>query len=353
MIKTTVVGSFPKPDYLNIPDWFKPGGLGGKFNIKDYSNYYKNLPSEHEYKLIRSIKEIIEYHDNIGIDIVTDGEVRREHYINYFLRFLDGIDFENLSEISSRGNAYKHLAPTVRSKVKPIGFFLSNDFKVAQMFTKKDVKITIPGPMTIYDTICNKYYKDKYNLLDDLSTAISYEVYNLVLSGCKHIQIDEPLFARKPEETLEYGIKYIEKCFEKVDKNVVKYLHICCGYPDKLNETDYPKADKDSYLKIAESIDNSCIDVVSIEDAHCHNNLEELLPKFKKIGVMLGLISISNTRIETVEEIEGRINEALKYIDRSRLVVAPDCGLGMLPKNIIDKKLKNMVSAVKNINVLN
>ena len=350
-IKTTVIGSFPKPNYLKIPDWFT-GGLNSMtsgYDSNNYTDYHENRPVDHEYHLIKAIKDIIELQDEIGIDILTDGEVRREHYINYHMRHLDGVDFKVLNKKSSRNDAYTYMAPTIIGKIKPNKHFLSVDLKMAKLFTNKDVKITIPGPMTIVDTFYNKYYDSTRDLLEDLSEAINYEILYLVENGCKHIQIDEPLFARYPGDTLNYGIKFIEKCFENVPSDVCKIVHICCGYPDRLNQTDYPKANHDAYLHIAEALDNSCIDVISLEDNHRPNNLE-LFSKFKKTSIILGVIGIATTRIESVEEIKDRIKKVLEYIPPERLIVAPDCGLAMLPTDICIHKLKNMVEATKQIN---
>jgi len=352
-IKTTVIGSFPKPDYLKIPDWFKSNNTTTKYNVNDYTIYYENESHKkiEEYNLLKAIKEVIELQDEIGIDVLTDGEVRREHYINYHLRHLQGIDFKVLIKKTSRNNAYTNLAPRITGKILPNKHFLTHDWKISQLFTKKNIKITIPGPMTIVDTFNNVYYHDTMELLEDLSKAINYEILDLVHNGCKYIQIDEPLFARKPSETLDFGIKYVEICFRDVPSNVCKIVHICCGYPDKLDKTDYPKADPDAYLRIAEALDNSCIDVISLEDRHRYNNLE-LFSKFKNVSIILGVIDIANNKIESIEDIKNRINEVLKYIPSERLIIAPDCGLAMLPKNICIQKLKNMVEAVNLLNLI-
>ncbi|PPR44199.1 MAG: hypothetical protein CFH17_01278, partial [Alphaproteobacteria bacterium MarineAlpha5_Bin7] len=211
-------------------------------------------------------------------------------------------------------------------------------------------KVTIPGPMTIADTIANTYYKSDEEMGYDLAIAINIEIKRLVDAGCKYIQVDEPLFARKPENALSFGIENLEKCFEGIIKNdVEKITHICCGYPDKLDAVDYPKAPLDSYKKISQSLDNSIIDSVSIEDAHRYNNLK-LLKDYKHTKVIFGLIKIASSKIETIEEIEARINEALKFISKEQLIAAPDCGLGHLSREIALKKLKIMSLAAKKFN---
>ena len=125
-------------------------------------------------------------------------------------------------------------------------------------------------------------------------------------------------------------------------------MHMCCGYPDVLDNEHFQKAEQDSYHRIAQAVDESCIDVVSIEDAHCHNDLN-LLTQFQETTVILGVVAIAKTRIESIEEIQQRIKEALKYIPKERLIIAPDCGLGMLTNNVLKQKLLNMAYAVQAI----
>ena len=204
--------------------------------------------------------------------------------------------------------------------------------------------------MTITDTIANTHYNSDEEMGNDLAIAINVEIKRLVDAGCKFIQVDEPLFARKPDNALAFGIKNLEKCFEGITQDKVdRATHICCGYPDKLDAINYPKAPLDSYKKIAKALDDSIIDSVSIEDAHRHNDLS-LLKDFKKTKVIFGLIKIADSKIETEEEIEVRINEALKFISKEQLIAAPDCGLGHLTKELAMSKLKVMSSAAKKFN---
>ena len=155
--------------------------------------------------------------------------------------------------------------------------------------------------MKITDTIANTFYKSDEEMGYDLAIAINTEIKRLVDKGCKYIQVDEPLFARKPENALAFGIKNLEKCFEGVNQNdVEKITHICCGYPDKLDAIDYPKAPLDSYKKIAKALDASTIDSVSIEDAHRYNDLT-LLKDFEHTKIIFGVIKIASSKIETVE----------------------------------------------------
>ena len=348
---TTVIGAYPKPSYLKITDWFNAsGGTDTQFPTKFYNKEIKQMGNEAEELFIRATKEIIHDQEECGIDIITDGEVRRENYIHYHCRHLEGIDFNNLTEKVARTGNYKCWLPTITNKVSAADPFLVEEWKSNQTLTNKPLKITIPGPMTITDTIANTYYKSDEELGNDLAIAINTEIKRLVDVGCKYIQVDEPLFARKPANALAFGIQNLEKCFEGINQNdVEKITHICCGYPDKIDAVDYPKAPLDSYKKIAMQLDNSIIDSVSIEDAHRYNDLT-LLKDYKQTKVIFGLIKIASSKIETVEEIEERIFEALKNISKDQLIAAPDCGLGHLSRDLAIKKLKIMSQAVKKFN---
>ena len=183
----------------------------------------------------------------------------------------------------------------------------------------------------------------------DLAEVINVEIKRLQKAGCKYIQVDEPLFARKPQQAIDFGINNLAKCFEGLEsKGIEKITHICCGYPDKLDAVDYPKAPLNSYHEISTLLNQSIIDTVSLEDAHRYNDLS-LLEKFSNTKIILGLVKIASSKEETIEEIQTRINNATKHIKKEQLIAAPDCGLGHLPRDLAKRKLKIMVDAVKNI----
>ena len=345
---TTVIGSFPKPNYLKITDWFNAkGGTDTENPTKYYFKEVKQMGEKREELFLQAATEVIKDQIECGIDIVTDGEVRRENYIHYHCRHIAGVDFETLTEKVARTGNYKCWLPTITAKVEAQDSFLVHDWKVSQKLSSKPVKITIPGPMTIADTIANTYYKSDDKMGFDLAEVINVEIKRLQKAGCKYIQVDEPLFARKPQQAIDFGIDNLAKCFEGLENTEIeKITHICCGYPDKLDVINYPKAPLDSYKKIAKALDASLIDSVSIEDAHRYNDLE-LLRNFTKTKVIFGLIKIASSQIETKEEIENRVLDALNYIDKQQLIAAPDCGLGHLPRQLAIEKLKIMVDVAK------
>jgi len=345
---TTVIGAYPKPSYLKMTDWFNTsGGTDTEKPTELYAEEIKNMGNKSEEFFTKAAEEIIKDQIDCGIDIVTDGEVRRENYIHYHCRHIEGIDFENLTEKTARTGNYKCWLPTIISRVKAKNSFLVNDWKVSQKYSSKPVKITIPGPMTITDTIANTYYKSDDKMGFDLAEVINVEIKRLQEAGCKYIQVDEPLFARKPQEALDFGIDNLAKCFEGLENSKIeKITHICCGYPDKIDAVNYPKAPLNSYKKIARELDRSIIDSVSIEDAHRYNNLE-FLEDFSNTKIIFGLIKIASSQLETIDEIINRINEALKHTTKDQLIGAPDCGLGHLSRDLAKAKLKILVEAIK------
>merc|ERR1719369_1910623 len=146
---------------------------------------------------------------------------------------------------------------------------------------------------------------------------------------------------RYPEAALKYGLDNLEKCFQELPENVTKVIHLCCGYPDKLDTDEYPKAPKTNYNLLAPKIDSLGFDEASIEDAEAQNDLS-LLSLFKNTKIIFGSVTVARSKVENKDDVRGRVSEALKYISADRLILAPDCGLGMLPPSVIKEKLKIM-----------
>ena len=351
-ILTTCIGAYPKPDYVPMVDWFQlEKGLtatGGEVTRRA-SETIAGGGDEAEALYVRATKEAIEDQCEAGIDIPTDGEQRRENYIHYHCRHLNGIDFENLTSRTLRDGAYTAELPTINGKVTPRGnHFLGHDFKVAQGFTDRPVKITVPGPTTIMDTTANTHYADDKELAFDLADAMNFEIRALADAGCRFIQVDEPIFARNVERALAYGVECLDRCFHGVPDGVTRVMHMCCGYPEHLDDEIYHKADRQSYFRLAEAVDASSVDQVSIEDAHRHNDLS-LLEKFRRSTVIFGAVAIAKSEVETVDAIAGRLTQACDHIDRDRLIAAPDCGLAILGRDLARRKLANLCAAAKRI----
>ena len=341
MISTTTIGAFPKPAYVPISDWFtKPDG--------DYTSAYlgelEAAGPQAEALLDRATAEVVTDQVNAGIDVPTDGEVRRENYIHYLCRHLQGFSFKALATREIRGTTTA-LLPTIVGPVTAGHSPLPRDFQVAQAATDRPVKITLPGPMTIIDSTVDYHYRDDAALGADLAIAINSHVHRLVAAGCRFVQIDEPMMARKPDVALSHGIDHLAACFEGVPATVTRVAHACCGYPNHLDQEDYPKAPRESYLELARALDRAPIDQISIEDAHRHNDLGALLPRFTSTTVVLGVVAIAKSRIETTQEIVGRLKAARAYLPADQLVAAPDCGLGYLSRDQAMAKLRALSDA--------
>ena len=346
---TTTIGAYPKPDCVPIVDWFEANGGPDTGNpTKGYLEAIARMGEKAETLFARGMKEVVEDQVGAGIDVPTDGEVRRENYIHYHCRRIEGIDFDTLTPKAVRGGTYTAELPSITGPVKARDNFLAADWKLAQSFTDRPVKITMPGPMTIADTNVDLYYDDDRKLCADLAAAVNAEVRSLAEAGCTWIQVDEPVFARKPEAALDHGIENLNRCFHGVPGGVTRVMHMCCGYPDRLDRDDYPKADLDAYLRLAEAVDGAEIDAVSIEDAHRHNDLS-LLERFSRTKVILGVVAIAKSRVEPVEEIRDRLSAALDHIDAGRLIAAPDCGLGLLGRERTLEKLRNLCAAARSL----
>jgi len=343
---TTTIGAYPKPKYVKLPDWF--GDLDTSRPTKDWKEAKEAMGDEANLIISKGTHEAVLDQVSAGIDIPTDGEIARENYIHYHCRHLEGIDFKNLTEKTLRTGNYSSFLPTVRSKIKIRNLFLLKDWKRAQQVTKKPVKITMPGPLTVADTVADVYYGDQKVLGVAIAEALNKEVLSLANAGCKHIQIDEPLFARYPDKAIEFGIDNLERAFYNCPDIVNRTTHICCGYPNKIDVEDYPKAPLDAYFKIANALEESSINTISIEDAHRHNDLA-LLEKFKTTNIILGVVTIAKSKVESIEEIRTRLTKSLEHIDNSRLIAGPDCGLGILGRELAIKKMQNLSKAAHSI----
>lgn len=355
-ITTTCIGSYPKPSYLPLRDWFQEiNGLTNQAGVitSNASAYYKagttKISAADETLYVKATEEAVRDQRQCGIKIPTDGEQRRENYIHYHCRHLNGFNFHDLTERTLRDGAYHAALPTIVGEIAPkSGHFLDSDYRIAQRFTSQPVKITVPGPITIIDSCADQHYGNNRRLAFDIAAALNVEIHALADAGCRYIQIDEPLFVRNLTDALDFGIACLERCFEGIAESVTRTVHICCGYPNHLDDSAYHKADPSCYFSLAKALDSAAIDQISIEDAHRHNDLT-LLEHVRDKTVILGCLAIANSRIEAIDEIAARLTEALEHIDRDRLIAAPDCGLAMLGRERALSKLKALCAAAESV----
>lgn len=342
-IQTTCIGAFPKPDYVPIKDWFLVD-MAAENYTSDVVDGWSDDP-RHDELFRRATEEVVKAQVDCGIDIPTDGEQRRENYVHYQCRRFSGFDFRNLEHRIMREGAYHVDLPAIRGKVTAGAPILPRDYREAQAATDRPVKMTLPGPVTIMDTTANVFYADDKSCARDLADALNVEVMALVEAGCAHIQIDEPVFARKPAVALDYGVEMLERVFHGVPEHVTRISHMCCGYPDRLDNPDYPKADHAVYHDLVTALDGR-IDALSIEDCHCHNGAS-LFEKFQHTKAIVGFVDIAVSRVEPVEEIVERMKSVLGILPPDRVIAAPDCGLGFLGRDLAVRKLRNLAIAAR------
>ncbi len=347
-LTTTCIGAYPKPDYVPIVDWFQVGHDAADYTETVLRGWERGVGADAQVLMDKATAEAVADQIACGIDVPTDGEIRRENYVHYQCRHFDGFDFENLTRRVLRNGAYATELPTIRGPVRARGeSVLVRDWQVASATTDRPVKMTLPGPMTISDTTADAHYNDTPRLAADLADALNAEVRTLADTGCRYIQIDEPIFARKPAEALAYGIEALARCFHGVPDDVTRVMHMCCGYPNRLDDTDYPKADPGAYVEIARAVDD-VVDQISIEDAHRYNPAD-LFRLFERSQLIVGFVTVASSRVEPVEEIRVRMAEVLDHMPQDRLIAAPDCGLGFLGRDLAMTKLRNLTEAARSV----
>ncbi|MBK1698845.1 cobalamin-independent methionine synthase II family protein [Rhodovibrio salinarum] len=350
-VPTTTIGAYPKPDDVPLRGWHeaKPEAEQGRHPSDPTRSVRERgrVDAAAEQRLLdRATQEIVAEQAEIGIDVPTDGEVRREHYVFYHLRHLHGIDFENLEARELRQGGWTAYVPVVRGEIRAGNRFLRHDWRSAQQATAKPVKITVPGPLTIAGTIANEHYPDERALCAALGDALNQEIRDLAAAGCPWIQVDEPLFARHPDKAAAFGVDNLARTLHKLPSETHSCVHVCCGYPAELDQEDYPKADPHAYAQIAEPLDQAPVDAVSLEDAHRPADLS-LLERFTRTTVILGCVDVARSRVENPDDITSRLRQALGHIDPHRLMAAPDCGLALMPRTLARDKLRALVAGAR------
>lgn len=348
-VMTAIVGSYPKPKYL-----FPGSGRELLDNVgMSFYDLEKEIGSrEFRERLDRAALMAIEDQNTAGIDFITDGEERRGHYVLYVLRKLRGFDFHNLRRRPIRDGAYVRELPVVVDRIaygKPI---LVDDYRFTQQYAKGIAKIGLPGPSTVVDSVADDYYNGKpEQMAMDYAQAIRHEVENLLDAGCRAIQFDDPVLLRYPERAKEWGLQALEACFQGFEEQALFFVHICAGYPDKPLERKgiAYKANTDYYHDVLSWLSDSTIDVVSIEGAQSNLDLS-VLPAIGEKTVMLGVLDVGSNEVESVESLVERGREALQYLPRQQLILAPDCGMLQLSREAAKQKLANLATAARELN---
>jgi 5-methyltetrahydropteroyltriglutamate--homocysteine methyltransferase len=326
LLPTTVVGSYPQPDWLVDRDMLS------KTVPRIRMTEMWRIPSRwleqaQDDATIVAIRDM----ERAGIDIITDGEIRRESYSNRFATALEGIDIEKPGFIKARSGAQTPV-PRVVGKVRRQGPVEVRDMQFLRNNTDLTAKITLPGPFTMSKQAVDEYYKDAEALAMDMAAAVNEEAHDLVRAGADVIQLDEPWVRSDPQAARQYAVKAINRALEGI--SVPTVVHLCFGYAAVV-----PGETKPSGYSFLPELADTIASTISIESAQPKIDfsvLEDLAPK----NVMLGVLDLSDLTIETPEIVATRIRRGLEHVPAERLIAAPDCGMKYLPRNVAFGKLR-------------
>jgi 5-methyltetrahydropteroyltriglutamate--homocysteine methyltransferase len=331
LLPTTVVGSYPQPD------WLVDRAMLSKVVPRTRMHEMWRVPEAHleeaqDDATIVAIRDL----ERAGIDIVTDGEIRRESYSNRFATALEGIDGDNPAIITSRSGQATPV-PRVVGAIKRTNPVELRDMEFLRRNTRHAAKITLPGPFTMSQQAKNEFYSDDEELAMAFAAAVNAEALDLQKAGADVIQLDEPWVRNNPEVAKLYAVKAINRALQGI--TVPTVIHVCFGYAAVVPGSTKPSG----YSFLAELADSTA-DQISIEAAQPKLDLGVLKDLSSK-AILLGVIDLANPDVEPAEVIADRIRHGLKYVAADRLIPAPDCGMKYMPRPVAFGKLKAMCDA--------
>ena len=332
MLETAIAGSLPKPHWLAEteklwPQWRWQGA---------------ELERAKRDAALLWLKE----QESAGIDIVGDGEMFRQHFVHGFLEKIDGIDFEHKRRIGIRDNRYEANCPVVVGPVKRRGPVHGAEMAFLRPYTSHKIKLAIPGPMTIVDTLADAHYNDRPKLAMAFAKLINEEARELEALGLDVLQLDEPAFNAYPDATVEWGVETMARAVEGL--KIKTAVHICYGYGIKEN-IEWKKTlggEWRQYEHFFPALAKSPIGQVSLECANSHVPLSVLSMLAEK-EVMVGVIDVASERVETPEEVRDLIGAAAKYMPLERIIPCTNCGMAPLRREVAVQKLHALAKGAK------
>ncbi len=324
LFPTTIAGSLPKPEWLAEPNMlWAPWRSSGAELVR----------AKHDATVLA-----LKLQEDCGIDIVTEGEQSRQHFVHGFLEKVEGIDFAHKVEMGIRKDRYKAMVPQVVAPLQLRRRVHDDEARVARSHTSRKLKFTLPGPMTIIDTIADRHYGDRMKMAFAFAELLNQEAKALQADGVDLIQFDEPAFNVYMDEVNDWGIKALERAAEGLI--CATAVHICYGYGIKAN-TDWKQtlgSQWRQYEEIFPAIDQSSIQQVAIE---CRNSKVpvELLSLLKGKVVQAGVIDVATDEVETAEEVARVINAVSKVVPKSNIVPTTNCGMAPMRRDIAEAKL--------------
>ncbi|AME02150.1 5-methyltetrahydropteroyltriglutamate--homocysteine methyltransferase [Moraxella osloensis] len=331
LFPTSTAGSLPKPSWLAEPEQ-----LWSPWKLTD-----STLVQGKQDALLVSLQQQLA----AGIDIVSDGEQTRQHFVTTFIEHLDGVDFANRATVKIR-NRYEASVPTVVGAVSRPQSVFAEDAKFLRQHTDKPIKWALPGPMTMIDTLSDQYYGSREKLAWEFAKILNQEAKELEAAGVDIIQFDEPAFNVFFDEVNDWGIAALERAIEGLKCDTA--VHICYGYGIKAN-TDWKQtlgSEWRQYEAIFPKLQQSAIDMVSLE---CHNSRVpmELIELIRGKKVMVGAIDVATHQIETPEQVAETLHKALQFVDAKNLYPCTNCGMAPLPRDVAQGKLSALAQGAK------
>ena len=324
MFATTIAGSLPKPSWLAEPNKLWPQW---RFDGAE-------LAAAKADATLLALKQ----QEDAGIDVVTDGEMSRQHFVHGFVEFVEGIDFAHKVEMGIRADRYKAMVPQVVGELRLKGRVHATEARLARARTKRKLKITMPGPMTIVDTVADRHYGDRVRMAMGFAALLNQEARALQADGVDVIQFDEPAFNVYMSEVAGWGIDALHRAIEGL--TCATAVHICYGYGIKAN-VDWKATlgtEWRQYEAIFPALAKSRIGQVSLE---CRNSKVpmSLLKLLDGKDVQVGVIDVASDEVETPEQVAAVIGEAMKYVAKDRIIPSTNCGMAPMRRDIADAKL--------------
>jgi 5-methyltetrahydropteroyltriglutamate--homocysteine methyltransferase len=332
LFPTTLVGSYPQPEWL-----IDRPKLAGRFPPRTRMQSLWRVAEP----FLRDAQDdatilAIRAQEQAGIDIITDGEIRRESYSNRFATALEGVDIDNPGTALDR-SGHPNPVPRICGKIRRKHAVQLDDLKFLKDHTSKPVKITVPGPFTMTQQAQNDFYATEEEAALDYAAAVNDEIKDLFAAGADVVQIDEPYLQARPEKARQYGIKALNRALQDVVEPTC--VHICFGYAAIIHERPT------GYSFLSELSSCGCSQI-SIETAQ--SNLDcSVLTTLSGKQFLIGAIDLSDMKIETPERVAHRVRRALKFIRPEQVIVAPDCGMKYLPREVAFEKMKAMVDGAR------
>ena len=332
MFRTAIAGSLPKPAWLAEthklwPQWKAQGD--------------ELLQAKADATLLW-----VKLQEDAGLEVIGDGEQARQHFVHGFLEQVEGIDFEHKVKMGIRNNRYDAMVPQVVAPLRLKGRVHAFEAQLTRAHTTKKVKFTLPGPMTIVDTVADRFYGDKVKMAMAFAELLNQEALALQADGVDIVQFDEPAFNVYMEEAADWGVKALERAAQGLTCTTA--VHICYGYGIQAN-IDWKNTlghEWRQYEKVFPALAKSSIDQVSLECFHSHVP-PDLMKLLEGKDVMVGVIDVASEEIETPEQVADTIGLALQFVPKQHLIACTNCGLAPMDRAVAEAKLKALAEGAK------